>query len=256
MIPYRIESLYQVTPWANLGMIASCLGIALLNAHGYPLPFLAADAQGSSFAGVLGNLFYHTHPLSLICNCFLLWVFGNTVCMNTDNVRYPILFLLSGLAGNALQGLVDGSMVQGAGAAVCGVMGVALVMYPVNRSDVFLLTFKQNLFSSRIWIVVAFLASVILLMASLRTADFAYWTDIRGIITFPPLARFAVVADLGGFLFGLLSGLVCLQTGAIKTTVYDNRTLLDILNRKPKPIPVKDLTEGWQQYYRHMAFWH
>lgn len=252
MLPYRIESLYQVTPWANVGIIAGCLGIALLHVPG---PFLAADAPGASCVGMLANLFYHTHPISLIFNCFLLWVFGNTVAMNTDNIVYPLLFLLSGLAGNMLQWVVDGSMVLGAGAAVCGVIGLALVMYPINRSDVFLLTFKQNIFSSRIWIVVAFLAAVILLMVSLRNAGFASWTDIRGMITFPPLAGFAFVADLGGFLCGVVSGLCCLATGAIKSSVYDNRTLLDILRRKQKTSPVKDLTEGWQQYYRHMAFW-
>lgn len=239
MFPYRVESLYQVTPWSNLFFLAFCLGVPFLISVGLftPQVFSAEYLPTWSFAGALGNIFYHADLWSLILNLYFLWVFGNAICMNTDNFLYPVLFLTSGVTGSALQWAVDGSMVFGAGAAICGTIGLVFALYPVNKIDVVLITLKRSIFSFPTWGVVSCLAGAPIVMALLGIGGFAYW------------------ADLGGFVTGLLTGLFCLKTGLIKTTVYDNRTLLDILSGKKHRIEVKDLTEGWQQYYRHMTLW-
>lgn len=240
MFPYRVESLYQITPWSNLLFLALYVAAPVLISAGLFTPqVLQAESLPTwSLAGALGDLFYHTDIVSFTLNIFFLWVFGNTICMNTDNFLYPVLFLASGVAGSMLQWVMDGSMVYGPGAAIWGTLGLVLALYPVNRMDVFLITIKKNRFSFPTWAVVSCLASVPILMAYHGIDGFAYWSEI------------------GGFFTGLLAGLFCLKTGLIKTTVYDNRTLLDILSGKKDRIEVKNLTEGWQQYYRHMALWH
>ena len=98
-IPYEIETLQQVRPWANWLIVATCSMVSLAALSGQMDPnvveMLVLD--GWNPICMLGHVLLHGGLGHLIGNMIFLWVFGNAICTNTSNPIYFGIFCLCAL---------------------------------------------------------------------------------------------------------------------------------------------------------------
>lgn len=214
-IPYEIETLRQRIPWANWSIVALCSVVSLIALFGGGLEsgdFDLLILDGFQPIGVVGHVLLHADLIHLIGNMIFLWVFGNAICMNTNNGIYLLTFLVCTVAAAVVHVVVDGSYAIGASGAINGIVGVTLAMYPLNRVYLFwLVLFKGGTTSCKAYGVII--------------AWFCF--DVWGVISGGGMI--AYWAHIGGFLGGLAFGLVALHFGWFQLTAYDNRSLLEIL---------------------------
>lgn len=221
LIPYEIETLQQVRPWANWLIVGACVTVSLLALFG-GLPYETLDAlvlDGWRFPGLVGHVLLHGGLMHLIGNMIFLWVFGNAVCTNTNNFIYLILFLACTLLAAAVHLLADGHPAIGASGAINGIVGLVLAMYPLNRVHAlwwFLLTGGTT--AIRAWVLILFWFVFDVWGAFSGGGGIAYW------------------AHIGGLLGGLGIGLLALKSGWIELTEYDNRSLLQIFRGEKEEI--------------------
>ena len=81
-------------------------------------------------------IFLHASVLHLAGNMLALWVFGNNIEDSMGHLRYPVFFILCGVAGALCEGVLSASPtvpVIGASGAVSGVMGAYLLLHPRAR---------------------------------------------------------------------------------------------------------------------------
>lgn len=213
-IPYEIETLQQVRPWTNWLIVGACVIVSLLALFG-GLPDEAIDPlvlDGWSFPGLLGHVLLHGGLLHLIGNMIFLWVFDNAVCTNTNNFIYLILFLACTLLAAAVHVLADGSLAIGASGAINGIVGLVLVMYPLNRVSVlWWIVLTGGTTEVRAWVLILFWFAFDVWGAFMGGGSIAYW------------------AHLGGLAGGIATGMLALKMGWIELTEYDNRSLLQLL---------------------------
>lgn len=109
------------------------LGLAsLVPAPGVGL-YLAAGP--SEWYRLVTAMFVHSSELHIAMNMISLWVIGPQLERVLGRVRYLALYLVSGLAGNALAYLVSGDYLysMGASGAIFGLLGATVVLFRVNR---------------------------------------------------------------------------------------------------------------------------
>jgi len=218
-IPTKIETLEQWFPWANWLLVCVISGVSLYaifvvgNFDSPELEPLILD--GYSWTGLFGCVLLHVDLFHLIGNMIFLVVFGNALCSNINNGLYLLLFLACALIASVTHVMFDGHPAVGASGAINGVVGATLAMYPKNRVYLawvywMFMVFRSGLFS--------------LPAAVIFCAWFAY--DILGsLIGYGMTAYFA---HIGGFLGGLVIGLIALALNVFKLTPYDNASLLDV----------------------------
>jgi len=221
LIPYEIETLQQVRPWANWLIVGVCVVVSLLALLG-GLPDEAVGAlvlDGWSFPGLLGHVLLHGGLLHLTGNMIFLWVFGNAVCTNTNNGIYLLLFLACTLLAAAVHLVADGSLAIGASGAINGIVGLVLVMYPLNRVSVlWWIVITGGTTTFRAWVLILFWFAFDAWGAFTGGGNIAYW------------------AHLGGLAGGVGVGLLALRMGWIELTEFDNRSLLQILSGEKEEI--------------------
>ncbi len=164
---------------------------------GNPAACQADPATPAGFGGksvylaIITSMFLHGGLLHLAGNMLYLWVFGNNIEDTQGKVPYVLFYLLSGLAATVAHIAVqpDSTVpVVGASGAIAGVMGAYLVLFPrVPIKTViifFFILFRdvQARWLLGIWFVSQFFIN--------------------------PNAGVAWMAHVGGFLFGILGGLV------------------------------------------------
>jgi membrane associated rhomboid family serine protease len=86
---------------------------------------------------LLTALFMHSNLLHLAGNMLFLWVFGAPLEGRLRPLRYLLLYLISGLAGNALYEIAAGYIhpdvpLTGASAAIMGLAGAYLYAFPYS----------------------------------------------------------------------------------------------------------------------------
>ena len=103
-------------------------------------PGLALSAPGillrRGLAPLFGHLFLHATELHLVGNMLFLWVFGRGLERRLGWWRFPLFYLLCGLAAAACHmALHPGSRVPmvGASGAIAGILGGYLVLFPRAR---------------------------------------------------------------------------------------------------------------------------
>jgi membrane associated rhomboid family serine protease len=85
---------------------------------------------------LLTSMFMHAGFAHLFGNLLYLWIFGDNVEHRFGALPFLAFYLVSGLAGTALQIALDpGSVIPslGASGAISGVLGAYLVLFPRNR---------------------------------------------------------------------------------------------------------------------------
>ena len=213
-VPYEIETLRQVRPWANWLLVGLCTVITLMFFSG-ALSEEAVDAMvlyGWSPTGLFGHVFLHADIFHLGGNMIFLWVFGNAVCSNIGNLTYLLAFFGCALVAATFHNVLDGGAAIGASGAINGIVGMVLAMYPVNRVYIFwLFLIKGGTFSMRAWVIILLWLAFDIWGVLMGGGMTAYW------------------AHIGGLIGGIGIGLICLRLSWIELTEYDNRSLLDIL---------------------------
>ena len=159
--------------------------------------------------GIYGHMFLHYGFMHIIGNMVFLWVFGNAVCAKIGNPAYFIVYLVLGCTAGIAHLFISGDPAIGASGAVNGVVGMYLVLYPLNNVRCFYwFIFRIGTFSiSSIWMILLWLAFDIYGAVS-GGGQVAYWAHLSGFGS--------------GFLFAtflLYSGLV--QMTSTETSLYD-----------------------------------
>lgn len=215
-IPYEIETLQQVRPWANWLIVATCSMVSLAALSGQMDPnvigMLVLD--GWNPISMLGHVLLHGGLGHLIGNMIFLWVFGNAICTNTSNPIYFGIFCLCALSAAIVHNLFDGGSAIGASGAINGIVGMVLAMYPLNRVYVlWVFAIRGGSFEIRAWVLIVVWLIFDVWGVVSNGAGIAYW------------------AHIGGLIGGVAIGLTFLKMGWIQLTEYDNESLLDLVNR-------------------------
>ena len=142
-------------------------------------------------------MFMHAGLGHLGSNMLYLWIFGDNVEHRFGATRFLIFYLLTGLVASFAQIVLDPDGVVpnlGASGAIAGVMGAYMVLFPYNRVNaVFLITIVSvpAVVVLGMWIVTQFTSGYGSMFESTQsTGGVAY------------------AAHIGGFIAGVLSGLV------------------------------------------------
>ncbi len=218
IIPYSTEVLITKWPFSNLAIMGGCIvSFIVLLTDGFSRPVLEAMVlSGWNPIGLIGHQFIHAGLWHLLFNMLYLWVFGNAVCEKIGNLAYAGTFLLAGVTAGGIHNVMDGRPAVGASGAINGIVGLYLVLHPINRINCFYWFLRPGTFDiSGFWIIIFwFLVDAWQAFTGAETG-IAYW------------------AHVGGFVSGLGLGTLFVITGVAKMAPYDNPTLLDLMsNRK------------------------
>lgn len=134
-------------PYVNYALMAICVAIFVIDPPYQQYGFTPANLQLVSSpktttgwdqiaVQLVSYIFLHGSLLHLGGNMLALWVFGNNIEDSMGHLRYPLFFILCGIAGAICEGfLTSAPMVPviGASGAVSGVMGAYLLLHPRAR---------------------------------------------------------------------------------------------------------------------------
>jgi membrane associated rhomboid family serine protease len=145
------------------------------------------------YLAVLVSMFLHGNLAHLFGNMLFLWVFGNNVEDRKGPWRFLALYLAAGLAAEVAHVAIDPSSTVpsvGASGAIAGVMGAYVVWFPRTRVKVLIPLFPFMLFRkvAAVWVLGLWFAQQFLLIGGGSGVAWA--------------------AHVGGFVFGVLVGLV------------------------------------------------
>lgn len=216
LLPYQVDTLFQRTPWVNVGIVVLnvvCFGLLVFGViPDAMVPYLVLSEW--NFVQFIGHQFIHAGFWHLVFNMIYLWVFGNAVCAVMSGWLYPVLYLALGILAGVVHLLADGSPVVGASGAISGVMGVYLAVYPTNKIDCWYLFFvRVGTFEISGWILILFWFAVDLFHAFEKGGHIAYWAHVGGTVT------------------GFVLGIICLKCGLIDRTEIDHPTVLELIQK-------------------------
>lgn len=146
---------------------------------------------------LISSMFMHGGWAHLGGNLLYLWIFGDNVEHRFGAIPFLIFYLLSGLAASAAQIMLGPESIipnLGASGAISGVMGAYMVLFPRNRVNAvffFRLISVPAIVVLGFWIVTQFISGSGSFASSSQTGGVAY------------------AAHIGGFIAGVLSGIVC-----------------------------------------------
>jgi membrane associated rhomboid family serine protease len=163
------------------------------------------DLASEALVGILTSIFLHAGWLHLLGNMLFLWIFGNNVEDRLGSVAFALFYLVGGVVAALGQVAMDPrstTPLVGASGAIAAALGAYIVLFPGARilSLVFLGFFYQLLEVPAI-IVLGFWFGLQLLNG---VAALGAETAQGGVAFF---------AHIGGFVFGLVVGLVVRMAG-------------------------------------------
>jgi membrane associated rhomboid family serine protease len=220
LMPYRLETAYTRIPFTNAVLVG------IISLVFFLIAFDAVSEEGAaefilrdwSLPQMIGNTFLHGGFFHLLGNMIFLWVFGNVVCGTVGNIAYPLLYLFLGLAASASHLAFDGHPALGASGAINGVVGMSLILFPVNRLKcwyVFSMPFmgimwKSGTFQTKAYWMIFAWAVFDILGVLMGGGNTAYWAHIggfaTGMIVASCLILFNVVETFDPTLFDILAG--------------------------------------------------
>jgi membrane associated rhomboid family serine protease len=144
-----------------------------------------------SWPDTLTSLAFHGGWVHLVTNAFFLWLFGPSVESAIGRARFVLLCTGSGIAGGAVHASAhpwSALPLVGAGAAVIGVMGAYLVLYPKSRVLTLLFTFVRfelielpAVFFVSVWFLLQLLNGAGSLGSRFVDGAGAFWANIGGL---------------------------------------------------------------------------
>jgi membrane associated rhomboid family serine protease len=219
-MPYRMETAYTRIPYSNIVLVAIISLVYFLIAFEAVPEEDAAEfiLRDWSLPQMIGSTFLHGGFFHLLGNMIFLWVFGNVVCGTVGNIYFPFLYLFLGVAASATHLAFDGHPALGASGAINGIVGMSLILFPVNRLKcwyVFSLPFigimwKSGTFTVRAYWMIFAWAVFDILGVMLGGGNTAYWAHIggfaTGLIVASCLILFNVVETYDPTFFDVLAG--------------------------------------------------
>ena len=157
--------------------------------------------QGHNFFSLLTSMFVHGGWVHLISNMVYLWIFGDNIEAVLGKLGYAVFYLLGGLTASAAHILINAGSPRpsvGASGAIAAIMGAYIVMFPRSQVRVAFFTFF-GLMVSRVTAFI-FLGVWALSQFFVGVASLGAETAQSGGV--------AIWAHIGGFVFGLLIGLL------------------------------------------------
>jgi membrane associated rhomboid family serine protease len=227
MLPLRDSVPGRTVPYVTVGLIVANFVVWFwelrqpgVNVHVFRDGFYPCALHGPCrlphgfhalpwYEGVFTGMFMHASWEHILGNMLFLWIFGNNVEDALGHVGYLVWYLVAGVAAMAVQSFVtlefagvrDASIPNiGASGAIAGVLGAYFILLP--RAKVLTLIFIGIIFIREIpavWFLGIWIALQI-------------WTG--GLALLHPQAGGGVAffAHIGGFAFGVATGLVLLAT--------------------------------------------
>jgi len=216
VIPYRLQISYVYAPISNAIIIGvTCLLYFLTTYSIVPESITESMVlQDWSFSGLLGCMFLHGGLFHLIGNMLFLWVFGNAINSVVGNIWYTFVYLFLGLCASSTHLFFSDIPAIGASGAVNGIIGMSLVLFPVNKLEcIFLFGFIGAGFKVYGYMMVGLWFVFDIVGAVSGGGEIAYW------------------AHVGGFISGMAMATILLAYNKIAS--YD-RTLFDIATGRGK----------------------
>ena len=226
MLPLRDNVPGKTTPFVTIGLIVANFAVWAwelrapgVNVHIFRDGYYPCALHGPCLTGVhplpwwegtFTGMFMHASWLHILGNMLFLWIFGNNIEDALGHLGLLVWYLAAGVAAMAAQSFVTLEFAGvhaasipniGASGAVAGVLGAYFVLLP--RARVLTAIVVGFIFFREIPAIV-FLGLWIAFQA---------WQG--GLSLYHPAAAggVAVFAHIGGFVFGVLSGLVLRASG-------------------------------------------
>ncbi len=174
--------------------------------------------QGWSLRGLFGYMWLHGGLFHLLGNMLFLWIFGNAICAKIGNLRYIPVYMGLGVIAGLSHLIFQGGPVLGASGAINGIVGMYLILYPVNDITcyfTFFLFIKQFTISSY-WIILLW-----------------FTFDILGAVMTGGQAQYGVAyfCHIGGFTGGVALAIIFLKARWITMERYET-SLLEIFEKR------------------------
>jgi len=216
MIPIRDEMQTHRTPFVNYALILINVVVFLLTYVLNPNPegvysqfafFPNEIRQGLDLGDVrsiLTSMFMHLGWVHLLGNMLYLWIFGDNIEDKLGHINYLIFYLAGGVFAafaHYLSNPTSTILTVGASGAIAAVLGAYLVFYPHSRVYTFIpigFFIRLRLVPAVVVLSLWFILQLFSGVGSLGLGDqggTAYW------------------AHIGGFVFGLLVGLLFRNNG-------------------------------------------
>ncbi len=193
-------------PWVSYAFIALNVLVFLFQTQlpagqlqGFIFDFGSIPAeitQGQDLFTLVTSMFMHGGWMHLIGNMLFLWVFADNIEASTGSFSFLLFYLLGGLVASAAHIWFNWEStipMVGASGAISAALGAYLVMFPTSRIKVFFFFFifrVPAILFLGFWIAQQVMSGTAALeVETADTAGVAWW------------------AHIGGFAFGILSGL-------------------------------------------------
>jgi membrane associated rhomboid family serine protease len=232
MIPLRDSVPGRTTPYVTVGLIVANfivwfweLGKPGVDVHVFRDGFYPCSVEGPChlppgfhalpwFEGVFTGMFMHASWEHILGNMLFLWIFGNNIEDALGHIPFLIWYLAAGVFAMASQTFVTLAFAGpgaasipniGASGAIAGVLGAYFVLLP--RSRVLTLIFFIIREIPAVW----FLGIWFLLQAYTGGLSLLHPQSGGGVAFF---------AHLGGFAFGVLTGLLLRRRPPVSPSRY------------------------------------
>jgi membrane associated rhomboid family serine protease len=139
VIPIRDVMPARTTPWISFGLLAVnglVVAVSLAAAAGSPAPLAGARGAWPPAAALVVSLFVQPGGLQAGANVWALWLYGENVEDRLGHGRFLLFYAVAGAVGLVAHGLFSPASAlapTGASAAVAGVLGGYLALYPTGR---------------------------------------------------------------------------------------------------------------------------
>jgi len=216
LVPISVELNLEKWPVSNFIMISLCFLIPMMILSGNPTDqeLNRNVLDGWNIQGLVMYQFIHGGFFHLMFNMVYLWIFGNAICAKTGNRIYPVIFIFLGILAGMIHLVFDGRQAVGASGTINGLIGMYVMLYPLNKIRCFYFIFVRfgTIAVPGIWLILIRFAMDIY-GASQGTGNVAYW------------------AHIGGFAAGIFLAGLALGKQWIVMEKYDKQTLPDLMGR-------------------------
>ncbi len=160
--------------------------------------------QGQDYFTLITSMFLHGGWMHLIGNMLFLWVFADNIEATLGNFRFFLFYFSGGIAASAAHiffNMNSAIPCVGASGAISAVLGAYLVMFPKSKVKILVVYFFRTFHLAAIWFLGLWIGQQL----------------ISGIAAIVPStagsgAGVAWWAHIGGFVFGVLAGLLYKMT--------------------------------------------
>lgn len=219
-VPYQFDVPMYRYPVANFLFIGLIIAVSVANWTDGPFENLVLD--GWSPVGMIGSVFLHGDIFHLVGNMIFLYVFGNIICSRLGNLRYILVVIALALIESSVHNIFAGGKAIGASGVINGVIGVGLVLFPINNVSCFWwVLYRVGTLELECRHLVVIWLFFDILGVVLGGQGVAYW------------------AHLGGLAGGIGVGLLLLKRGWVDIAPED-QTIYDAFDIKGPPPTLTD----------------